>query len=105
MAAVAAVIAGGRESLWFCAGPRAAHANLARDLAQAGRDARGQGGLRLQRIFVIAQVALTTVLFVAAGLLGNSLYKIISVDPGSIPSKLLFAIYLSQDTTGRRHFR
>ncbi|MGK7311735.1 MAG: ABC transporter permease [Candidatus Longimicrobiales bacterium M2_2A_002] len=45
-------------------------------------DIRAGGTGRIQRVFVVAEVALSVVLLVGAGLLGRSFYEIISTDPG-----------------------
>ncbi len=51
--------------------------------ATAGRGATGSGGRRrLQRLLVVAQLAISTVLLVGAGLLVRSLIQLYSVDPG-----------------------
>ncbi len=42
----------------------------------------GEGGGRTQRAFVVAEVALSVVLLVGAGLLGRSFHAIVSTDPG-----------------------
>ncbi len=51
--------------------------------ATAGRGATGSGGRRrLQRMLVVTQLAISTVLLVGAGLLVRSLVQLYSVDPG-----------------------
>lgn len=49
---------------------------------QGGRVTAGAGHLRLRRVLVVAQVALSVLLLVGAGLFGRSLGKLRSVDPG-----------------------
>jgi putative ABC transport system permease protein len=50
---------------------------------EAGRGQVGsQGGQRVGRAIVAAQIAITMVLVVGAGLLGRSLMKVLEVDPG-----------------------
>src|SRR5207244_1172530 len=62
---------------------RATRSDLREDLV---RGARGQAGShrgqRLGRVIVAAQMAITLVLVVAAGLLGRSLMNVLEVDPG-----------------------
>jgi predicted permease len=56
-----------------------------RDPREALADARGQAGgatSRLGRVIVAVQVAITVVLLVGASLLGRSLLRVLSVDPG-----------------------
>ncbi len=45
-------------------------------------DARSGRTGRIQRVFVVAEVALSVVLLVGAGLLGRSFWEIVSTDPG-----------------------
>ena len=54
----------------------------------AGRGIRGDRG-RLQRRLVVAQIALTAVLLVGAGLLLRSLTHVWAVDPGLDPAGVL----------------
>jgi putative ABC transport system permease protein len=62
---------------------RATAANPGEDLIQGGRGASGsRAGRRAGRIIVAAQVAITLVLLVGAGLFGRSLIKALEVDPG-----------------------
>jgi predicted permease len=56
--------------------------DLERTLRESGAGARGYAGQRLRGLLVIAQMALTMVLLVAAGLLGKSFYLLLQVDPG-----------------------
>jgi predicted permease len=50
-------------------------------LKEGDTRAGGRGG-RAQRAFVVAEVALSVVLLIGAGLLGRSFYAIVSTDPG-----------------------
>jgi predicted permease len=68
-------------------GTFAALRSTARDvragLAEGGRGQAGaQGGPRIGRMIVTAQIAITMVLAAGAGLLGRSLMKVLEVDPG-----------------------
>jgi putative ABC transport system permease protein len=62
---------------------RATSENLRRGLGEGGRGQAGsQGSQRVGRIIVAAQIAITLVLVVGAGLLGRSLMKVLEVKPG-----------------------
>lgn len=62
---------------------RASAGNLRDSLGEGGRGQAGShGGQRIGRFIVAAQVAITLVLVVGAGLLGRSLMKVLEVDPG-----------------------
>jgi len=59
-------------------------------LAEGGRDQEGtQSSQRIGRAIVMAQVAITLVLLVGAGLLGRSLLRVLSVDPGFRTERVL----------------
>jgi putative ABC transport system permease protein len=51
-------------------------------LRESGTGARGYAGRRLRSVLVVAQMALTLVLLVGAGLLGKSFYRLMRTDPG-----------------------
>jgi hypothetical protein len=51
-------------------------------LREAGTGARGYAGRHLRSLLVVAQMALTLVLLVGAGLLGKSFYQLLQIDPG-----------------------
>jgi predicted permease len=62
---------------------RATSGDLREGLMEGGRSQAGsQGSERLGRIIVAAQIAITLVLVVGAGLFGRSLMKVLEVDPG-----------------------
>src|SRR4029078_6224699 len=58
------------------------------DLQDAGRGSSGSH-TRARNVFIVAQVALTVMLLVGAGLLGRSFQRLLAVDPGFQPDKLL----------------
>jgi putative ABC transport system permease protein len=54
-----------------------------RDLEGTLRETgRGHAGQRLRSLLVVAQMALTLILLVAAGLVGKSFYRLLRIDPG-----------------------
>jgi predicted permease len=62
---------------------RATSGNLRGGLMEGGRSQAGsRGSQRLGRVIVSAQIAITLVLVVGAGLFGRSLMKVLEVDPG-----------------------
>jgi putative ABC transport system permease protein len=62
---------------------RATSADPRKNLAEGGRGQAGaQGSQRVGRVIVAAQIAITLVLVVGAGLLGRSLKKVLEVNPG-----------------------
>jgi putative ABC transport system permease protein len=62
---------------------RATSGDPRKGLAEGGRAQAGsQGSQRVGRIIVAAQIAITLVLVVGAGLLGRSLMKVLEVNPG-----------------------
>jgi putative ABC transport system permease protein len=74
---------------------RARHASLAADLRDGTRVTGG--GDRLRSAFVVAEVALTLMLLVGAGLLGRSLSRLIAVDKGfSADSVITFGLSTTQ---------
>src|SRR5271166_73810 len=69
---------------------RATRGDVRNGLAEGGRGQAGsQGGQRVGRALVAAQIAITLVLVVAAGLLGRSLMKVLDVDPGFRVDKIV----------------
>ena len=62
---------------------RATSGDLRESLVEGGRAQAGsQGSQRLGRVIVAAQIAITLVLVVGAGLFGRSLMKVLEVNPG-----------------------
>jgi len=56
--------------------------DLEGSLRETGYGRPGQGGQRLRRLLVVAQMALTLILLIAAGLVGKSFYHLLRIDPG-----------------------
>jgi predicted permease len=75
---VACALALGLLTAW-----RATRRDIRETLAQSQRTQAGSGtGHRIRSSLVVAQVALTLVLLVGAGLLGRSFVRLLAVDPG-----------------------
>ncbi len=69
---------------------RATRSNLRRGLAEGGRAQAGsQGSQHIGRAIVAAQIAITLVLVIGAGLLGRSLMKVLDVNPGFRVDKIV----------------
>jgi predicted permease len=69
---------------------RATSGDLRNGLVEGGRGQAGsQGGQRIGRVIVVAQIAITLVLVVGAGLLGRSLMKVLDVNPGFRVDKIV----------------
>ena len=69
---------------------RATSGDLRKGLAEGGRGQAGsQGSQRVGRVIVAAQIAITLVLVVGAGLLGRSLMKVLEVNPGFRVDKII----------------
>ena len=56
--------------------------DLEASLRETGRGQPGHTGQRMRSLLVVAQLALTVILLVAAGLLGKSFYRLLQIDPG-----------------------
>jgi len=69
---------------------RATSGDLRKGLVEGGRGQAGsQGGQRVGRVIVAAQIAITLVLVVGAGLFGRSLVKVLEVNPGFRVDKIV----------------
>ena len=69
---------------------RATRGDVRSGLAEGGRGQAGaQGSQRVGRALVAAQIAITLVLVIGAGLLGRSLMKVLAVDPGFRVEKIV----------------
>ena len=69
---------------------RATRGDLSKGLGEGGRGQAGsQGSQRVGRAIVAAQIAITLVLVIGAGLLGRSLMKVLEVDPGFRVDKIV----------------
>jgi predicted permease len=69
---------------------RATSGDPRKSLAEGGRGQAGsQGSQRIGQVIVAAQIAITLVLVVGAGLLGRSLMKVLEVNPGFRVDKIV----------------
>ncbi|HXN23836.1 MAG TPA: ABC transporter permease [Candidatus Dormibacteraeota bacterium] len=69
---------------------RATSGDLRKGLVEGGREQAGsQGSQRVGQVIVAAQIAITFVLVVGAGLLGRSLMKVLEVNPGFRVDKIV----------------
>ncbi|HEY6373422.1 MAG TPA: FtsX-like permease family protein, partial [Candidatus Sulfotelmatobacter sp.] len=69
---------------------RATRGDLRKGLVEGGRGQAGsQGSQRIGRTLVAAQIAITLVLVIGAGLLGRSLLKVLEVNPGFRVDKIV----------------
>lgn len=56
--------------------------DLEKSLRETGHGRPGPAGQRLRSLLVVAQMALTLILLIAAGLVGKSFYHLLRIDPG-----------------------
>ena len=69
---------------------RATSGDVRKGLGEGGRGQAGsQGSQRVGRVIVAAQIAITLILVVGAGLLGRSLMKVLEVNPGFRVDKII----------------
>jgi putative ABC transport system permease protein len=69
----------------------ASRVDLAGAMKQGGKGASGGGRQRMQSMLIVAQVAVSVVLLVGAGLLLASFYRLQSVDPGYKADRVMSA--------------
>ncbi len=81
----------GLTGLFFGLAPalRASSVHLTEELAHGGRTTRTRGGMRLRGALVVAQVAVSLILLVGAGLLIRSFARLATINPGFDPQHLL----------------
>jgi putative ABC transport system permease protein len=77
---------------------RASRANLSETLKEGGRSLVGSGNQRLRSALVVAEVALSLVLLIGAGLLIRSFVRVQQVEPGFAAQNVL-SLRLSVDGT------
>lgn len=82
---------------------RATAGDLREGLVEGGRGQAGsQGSQRVGRAIVAAQIAITLVLVIGAGLLGRSLMKVLAVNPGFRVDKIIsMAVSLPEATDAK----
>ena len=73
----------------FAPAIRLVRSDLSRQLREGGRAIGDRGGLALRRGLVVSTIALALVLLVGAGLLLRSFARVMQVDPGFAPGRLL----------------
>ena len=73
--------------------------DLESNLREAGTGTPGFAGKHSRNILVVAQMALTLILLVGAGLLGKSFYRLLQIDPG-FRTESAVAMELSLPSTG-----
>ena len=68
-------------------------------IKEGGRGSASGGGKRVRAILVVAEVAVSMILLVGAGLMVKSLYRVLVTDPGFNSSGVLTAAITMPDTT------
>ena len=68
---------------------RGSHVNLSETLKEGGRSIVGSGNHRLRSLLVIAEIAISLVLLIGAGLLIRSFMRVQQVQPGFAPENVL----------------
>jgi len=68
-------------------------------IKEGGRGSASGGGKRVRAILVVAEVAVSMILLVGAGLMIKSLYRVLVTDPGFNSSGVLTAAITMPDTT------
>ena len=92
----------------FGLGPslRASRRDLSLDLKEGGRSGDSRSKHRVHDALVVAEVALAMIVLIASGLLLNSFWRLIHVNPGFDPSRVLTAelslVQPRYDDTGKR---
>jgi predicted permease len=88
---------------------RSSQVRLSETLKEGGRSLLGSGHHRLRNLLVVAEIALSLVLLIGAGLLIRSFLRVQQVAPGFVPDKVL-SMRLAvvgpayQQETARAHF-
>ena len=77
-------------------------ADLSTRLKESSRGSDGPGSQRLRNALVVAEVALAIVLMVGAGLMIQSVRKLVAIDPGFDPESLL-TVHVSVPRCRRAH--
>ncbi len=77
---------------------QSAKPNLQNSLKEGGRSSVGMGHRRLRSALMISEVAISVALLIGAGLLLNSLWRMLHVKPGFDPSGVLTAQIILSDS-------
>ena len=80
--------------------------DLERTLRETGTGARGFAGRHLRSSLVVAQMALTLILMIGAGLLAKSFYRLLQIDPGfSTESAVAMDLSLPSPRTDEKRYK